>query len=188
VNVGQCLMNPEQAPPGFWPGPGDAAALVDGVEFESTVPTRFFQTLDPFPRAWGRLSWRVQVNRLVDGRAEPPSFRTFYPGVEWNLSRPGGRWFLSAWFRWDDGAPPWGELAVPGWIRVDGETVSFRYAWLPAAGSADLPDRARPLFLRSRIDARSRRRIAEELRAEREPAPKTDPGVIVLDDVLGPSG
>jgi hypothetical protein len=180
-------MNPEQAPPGFWTGSVERAVLVDGVEFESAVPTRFFQTLDPFPRAWGRLSWRVQVNRLAGERAEAPAFRTFYPGVEWNLNRPGGRWFLSAWFKWDDGAPPGADpLAVA--IQVEGDTALFRYGWLPAPGSADRPEGQRPLFLRSRIDARSRQRIAAALRAEREPAPKTDPDVIVLDDVLRPSG
>ena len=181
-------MNPEQAPPGFWTGPSDRAVLIDGVEFESAVPTRFFQTLDPFPRAWGRMSWRVQVNRIVGDSAESPAFRTFYPGVEWNLNRPGGRWFLSAWFRWDEGAAPCRDVTLPGPIVIDADTALFRYAWLPAAGSADIPDPERPLFLRSRIDARSRRRIAEAVRAEREPAPKTDPGVIVLDDILGPSG
>ena len=181
-------MKPEQAPPGFWTGPVDRPALVDGVEFESAVPTRFFQTLDPFPPAWGRMSWRVQVNRVVGGGAESPAFRTFYPGVEWNLNRPGGRWFLSAWFRWDDAPPPGGELALPGPIRVEADTALFRYAWLPAAGTADRADPERPLFLRSRIDARSRRGIAEALRTEREPPPKADPGVIVLDDILGPSG
>lgn len=185
MNVGECRINGEQAPPGFWTGSGDRSLLIGGVEFESAVPTRFFQTLDPFPRAWGRLSWRVQLNRIVAGRAEAPAFRTFYPGVEWNLSRPGGRWFLSAWFRWEDGAPPCRDPALSGSIRIDAESALFRYAWLPVAGSSDVPDPERPLFLRSRIDARSRRRIAEEVRAEREPPP-ADPGVIVLDDILEP--
>ncbi|MBV8367770.1 MAG: hypothetical protein JO036_02385 [Candidatus Eremiobacteraeota bacterium] len=188
MNVGQCRMTSEQAPPGFWTGADDRSALVGGVEFESAVPTRFFQQLDAFPRAWGRLSWRLQLNRVVAGRAEPPSFRTFYPGVEWNLRQPGGRWFLSAWFRWEDGAPPCRDAAVPPAIRIDGETVLFRFAWLPAPGSAEVPDPERPLFLRSRIDARSRRSVAAAVRAEREPPPKPDPGLIVLDDVLGPSG
>jgi hypothetical protein len=179
-------MHPEQAPPGFWTSPGDGSALIAGVELDSAVPTRFFQSLDAFPPAWGRLSWRIQLNKLVAGRAEPPSFRTFYPGVEWNLSRSGGRWFLSAWFKWDGAGPPHTGGDLPGAIRVEDDTVLFRYAWMAAAESRDVPDLERPLFLRSRVDARDRRRIAAALRSEREPAAKPDPGLIVLDDVLGP--
>jgi hypothetical protein len=180
-------MHPEQAPPGFWTWPGDGPALIAGVELDSAVPTRFFQTLDAFPPAWGRLSWRVQLNKLVADRAESPSFRTFYPGVEWNL-RSGGRWFLSAWFRWDGDGPRYAGRDLPGAIRVEGDTALFRYAWMPAAESPELPDLERPLFLRSRVDARDRRRIAEALRSEREPAPQPEPGLIVLDDILGPHG
>jgi hypothetical protein len=180
-------MHPEQAPPGFWTWPGDGPAPIAGVELDSSVATRFFQTLDPFPAAWGRLSWRIQLNKLVAGRAEPPSFRTFYPGVEWNLNRSGGRWFLSAWFRWDGAGPAYAaDGASPGAIRIEGDTALFRFAWMPAADSPDRPDLERPLFLRSRVDARDRRRIAEDLRSEREPAAPPDPGLIVLDDVLGP--
>ena len=185
MNVGECRISPEQAPPGFWMGADDRSVLIGGIEVDSAVPTRFFQTLDPFPRAWGRLSWRIQLNRLVGGHAESPAFRTFYPGVEWNLNRPGGRWFLSAWFKWEDGAPPCRDLAPAVSILAGEDIALFRYAWLPAAGSAEVADPERPLYLRSRIDARSRRRIAEDVRAEREPPPKADPGVIVLDDVLG---
>jgi len=188
VNAGQCRMHPDQAPPGFWTGPDDSPVLIAGAEFESSVRTRFFQTLDPFPPAWGRLSWRVQVNRLVAGRAERPVFRTFYPGVEWNLAQPEARWFLSAWFKWEGDGPRCPDTAVTGRVRIEGDTVLFRYAWMTAAGSHDEPDLERPLFLRSRIDARDRRRIADELRSQREPAPAADPGVIVLDDILAPPG
>ena len=177
-------MHSDQAPPGFWTRPGESSALVAGAEFDSSVRTRFFQALDPFPPAWGRLSWRVQVNQLVAGRAETPAFRTFYSGVEWNLGHAEGRWFLSAWFRWEDAGPPYSDPAVTGRVRLDGDTVLFRYAWMPAAGSLDLPDLERPLFLRSRIDAR--RRIAEALRSQGEPPADTEPGVIRLDDILAP--
>lgn len=181
-------MHPDQAPPGFWTGPGDGSVLIEGAEFESSVRTRFFQTLDPFPREWGRLSWRVQVNKLIAGRAERPSFRTLYPGVEWNLAQPEGRWFLSAWFAWHGAGPGYPDPGVAGRVRIDGDTVLFRYAWIAAAGSLDVPDLERPLFLRSRIDARDRRRIAEALRSQREPPPAAEPGVIVLDDLLAPPG
>ena len=100
----QCYMEREHAPPGFWQR-AERAVLVDGVRLESDVPTRFFQTLDPFPPEWGRLRWRIQLNGIVSERAAAPMFRTFYPGVEWNLHRAESRWFLTAWFTWEGPGP-----------------------------------------------------------------------------------
>lgn len=186
-------MQSEQAPPGFWRGPVDRSVLIDGVELESGVRTRFFQTVDAYPSDWGRLSWRVQLNKIVSGRAAAPAFRTFYPGVEWNLNRPDYRWFLTAWFEWNGSGPRHreAELSAP---HVEGDTALFHFAWMPrrgVAGSRDAvpePDFDRPLFLRSRVDARDRRHIAEALRAEREPQSKPDPAVILLDDIIEASG
>ncbi len=167
-------MRAEDAPPGFWQLPGDAPALIDGVELESRVPTRFFQTVDAYPPEWGRLIWRVQLNKIVAGRAEAPVFRTFYPGVEWKLNLPDYRWFLTAWFKWDGSGPESREPSVAGVLKVTEDTAVFP---IPRA----------QLFLRSRIDARDRRRIAEALRTPPEPAPKSDPALILLDDIIKPS-
>ncbi len=156
--------------PAFGNGPQTGAALVDGVEIESGTPTRFFQTLDAYPRTWGRLSWRIQLNRLAAGTAGSPVFRTFYPGVEWNLSHPEGRWILTAWFRWDGPGPPV--------LEADGRTPSVQ------GDTALFPFAPGPLLLRSRVDARDRRSIAAALRAARPaPSPAGD-AVIVLDDLL----
>jgi len=185
VKTGQCFMEPEQAPPGFWPWPAAQPVLVDGVELESGVPTRFFQTVDAFPPEWGRLTWRVQLNKIDSGRAGPPVFRTFYPGTEWNLARPDHQWFLSAWLRWEGPGPPY-RAPAPEAVRVVGDTVLFHIAWLPKPGdfpdAAPEPDLDRPIFLRSRVDARDRRSIAESLQAQPARPAKADSGVITLDD------
>jgi len=170
-------MQPEDAPPGFWQGPDDRPILVDGVELESGVPTRFFQSVDAYPPEWGRLKWRIQLNTFVAGRAAAPAFRTFYPGVEWNLNRADHRWFLTAWFRWEDAGPQHRSSGPAGPAHVEGDTALFRIA--PA-----LPDCDGPIFLRSRVDARMRSRISEALRSEREIEAKADPGVIRLDDLI----
>lgn len=171
MNVARCTMTIDDAPPGFWQWPGSDSALVDGVELQSAVPTRFFQTLGEFPREWGRLFWRVQLNRLDDGRVSLPMFRTFYPGVEWNLNHSGGRWFLSAWFKWQGDAPAEADPANGATIRIEEDTVLF------ALG---------PIALRSRIDARDRKAVADSLRAH-EPAPPA-PGLILLDDIVDRRG
>ena len=159
-------MHAEDAPPGFWSGA--ESQPVDGVELTSKARTRLFQTLDAYPREWGRLTWRVQVNKLEGDRASLPMFRTFYPGVEWNLKVPDYRWFLTAWFKWDGPGPPDRGPVTPI-PMVEGDTVLF------CIGAA--PD-AKPLFLRSRVDAREQRRLASE------PPPKSDSSIIVLDDVI----
>ena len=158
-------MRAEDAPPGFLLE-GDAQAL-DGVELYSKARTRLFQTLDPYPREWGRLIWRVQVNKLDAQRVTLPMFRTFYPGVEWNLNVPDYRWFLTAWLRWEGPGPP-ESSRVPA-PRIEGDTVLFYIGALPDAKS---------IFLRSRVDAREERRIAAE-----RPV-KSDPSIISLDDLL----
>lgn len=168
-------MRREHAPPGFWPWSGEESALLDGVELESAVRTRFFQTVDPYPRTWGPLHWRVQLNKIVDGRAELPLFRAFYSGVEWNLNHPDYRWFLTAWFSWErragvlDARP-----SAP--VRIEEDTVVF---------PIPVPDQefAGSLYLRSRIDGRDRRRIAETVRS-REQATPLKSSLILLDDVL----
>ena len=181
----QCYMERDDAPPGFWQRP-HRAVLVDGVRLASDVPTRFFQTLDPLPPEWGRLRWRIQLNRIEAGRAAAPMFRTFYPGVEWSLHGPESRWLLTAWFAWDGPGPPHPEPRVPAPARVDDDTALFRIGWLPQSarldgeGSAAEPDRGTPLYLRSRVDARGRRQVAEA-RLARE---RDEPRLIVLDDIL----
>lgn len=174
MTLGECRMQAEDAPPGFWPWPRDPAALVGGVQIESAVPTRFFQTLDPIPPAWGRLSWRVQLNRLEGDRAAAPRFRTFYSGVEWNLRAAGPRWFLSAWLRWDGPGPHSGDPCMLAPARIEGDTVLFRIA----------RDVEPPLFLRCRVDARDRRAAAAAVRAQRRVEPPSERGLIVLDDLL----
>ena len=171
-------MKPEDAPPGFWQGPGDQRVLVDGVEFESGVPTRFFQTVDKHPPEWGRLSWRIQLNKIVAGQAATPVFRTFYPGVEWNLNRADHRWFLTAWFRWEGAGPHYRCPGPAGPAHIEGDTVLFRIYSPPE------PDHDRPLFLRSRVDARDRSRISEALQSQQELQANPDPAVIVLDDII----
>ncbi len=189
MKTGQCFMQLEQAPPGFWQWHADRPVLVDGVEFESECPTRFFQSVDAFPSEWGRLTWRVQLNKIESGRAALPVFRTFYPGTEWNLNRAGPRWFLTAWLKWEGPGPPYREVA-PGPVRIEGDTVLFPIAWMPKPQAAHSPDAARepdldrPIFLRSRVDARDRRRIAESLRAQTAPRAHADPGMILLDDFI----
>ena len=179
-------MQPDDAPPGFWRGADGEPALVDGVEIASAVPTRFFQTLDSYPSAWGRLTWRVQLNKIAGEQASAPGFRTFYPGVEWNLRRKepeaDDRWLLTAWTKWEGPGPPYRDLVVTHpQIRIDGDTVLFLVACLPNVTGE--PDPGRPLFLRSRVDARDRRSIAQGDRDERE-APAASPGVILLDDLI----
>lgn len=187
-------MEPEDAPPGPWPLPGDRPLLVAGVELESGVPTRFFQSVDTYPAEWGRLSWRVQVNKIVSDRAASPVFRTFYSGVEWNLNRPDFRWFLSAWFHWDGPGPQYRDPCFPAPPQIDGDTALFRFAWMPKPAPPDTadafpePDLDRPLFLRSRVDARDRRRIAAALRSQPEVPAKRDPTLISLDDIIEASG
>jgi len=173
VDVARCIMTIDDAPPGFWQWPGADSVLVDGVALESTVPTRFFQTLDPYPTEWGRLFWRVQLNRLENGRATTPMFRTFYPGVEWNLKHRGGHWFLSAWFKWQAGVPAGADPSQRASIRVEGDTVAFELG---------------PVVLRSRVDARERQAVAESLRAHERPSPPPPAGVILLDDIVDRRG
>jgi len=174
MEVGQCSMQPEDAPPDFWQRPLDRAALIDGATLESGVPTRFFQTVDALPPEWGRFRWRVQLNKIASDRAGLPVFRTFYPGVEWNLNHPDYRWFLSARFKWDGGGPQYRDPGLPGAVRVEADTVLFRIAWMPKPaqiGSPDAPpepDVSRPLYLRSRVDARDRKRISEAVQARQE--------------------
>ena len=190
-------MLPEHAPPGFWLPRGDPALPIDGVEFESAVPTRFFQTVDAYPPEWGRLSWRIQVNKIESGRAVVPVFRTFYPGIEWNLNRPDYRWFLTAWFTWDGPGPqypplnaappndaPLNDAPLNGTPLIEDDTVLFRIGWMPRVNAAAEPDPERPIFLRSRVDARDRRRIAEDLQSHQAPEPKSGSGVISLDDII----
>lgn len=168
-------MRREHAPPGFWPWPADERALLDGVELESGVPTRFFQIVDPYPRTWGPLRWRVQLNKMVDGRAELPLFRAFYSGVEWNLNHPDYRWFLTAWFRWEHSAGvPAASSCGPS--HIEGNTVVFP---IPVPDPAFVGS----LCLRSRIDARDRHRIAEAVRSHDRPT-DTEAPLIILDDVL----
>lgn len=194
MKAGQRLMRSEHAPPGFWTQSGSGPVPIDGIELESGVPTRFFQTLDAYPPAWGRLSWRVQLNKIVSDLAAAPVFRTFYPGVEWNLNRPDPRWFLTAWFRWEGPGPRYRGADPAGPPEIHGDTALFRIGWMPKAAAADRsdtepePDFERPLFLRSRIDARERRRISETLRTQRESESKTDVTTIVLDDIIEPPG
>lgn len=179
MEAGQCTMLAEHAPPGFWQRAG-SSALIAGVAIESCVPTRFFQSLDAYPPEWGRLNWRVQLNKVESGHAVSPVFRTFYPGVEWNLKRPGYRWFLTAWFKWEGPGPP--QPVHPTGARIDEElhieadTVLFRFAWIREPDSA--------LFLRSRVDARERKRISETLRSQPARQAKAESAVIVLDDIL----
>jgi hypothetical protein len=161
-------MQAEDAPPGFWPWPGERDAYVDGVEIESAVATRFFQTPDRYPEKWGRINWRVQLNRLESDRITTPRFRTFYSGVEWNLRNPGGRWFLTAWVQWTGPGPDGAEPGIARPVRIEGDTILFGIG---------------PLFLRSRVDARDRRAVAEAL-SSRDRVEPSVPGLIVLDDVL----
>lgn len=192
VKAGQCFILPEHAPPG-WQWSGDQPVLIDGVELESGVPTRFFQTIDAYPAEWGRLTWRVQLNKIESDQAVAPVFRTFYPGVEWNLRRPDHRWFLTAWLKWEGPGPRYRDpgLTVPA--QVDEDTVLFRIAWMPKQRRLDFPDSGleadfeQPVFLRSRIDARDRRRIAETLLAQQRQPAKSDAAVIMLDDIIAPS-
>ncbi len=183
-------MQSEDAPPGFWKWPGERHVLVDGIALESAVPTRFFQTVDAYPPEWGRLNWRVQLNKMESGRAGSPAFRTFYPGVEWNLNRPDHRWFLTAWMKWEGPGPRYRDPGFAGPPRIEGDTVLFLFAWLPkrhsleASDSLPEPDLDRPLFVRSRVDARDRLRISEALRSQQEPAENSDPALIRLDDIL----
>lgn len=172
-------MHSDDAPPNFWRA-AEATALVDGVEFESAVPTRFFQTLDAYPAEWGRLVWRIQLNRFVAGRADSPAFRTFYPGIEWNLRRSGmqasdDRWFLTAWMKWEGTGPPdYNPAAAQPAVRVEASTALFLVA----------SNLEQSVFLRSRIDARDRRQIAQTVGSEREPSIASEEGLILLDDVI----
>lgn len=192
MQTGQCYMEPEHAPPGFWQWPGDRPVLIDGVMLDSGVPTRFFQTVDAYPPEWGRLSWRIQLNKIESDRAVSPLFRTFYTGVEWNLHRPDYRWFLTAWFKWEGPGPQFPCLSGPAQIEED--TALFRIAWMPKPRPLDLqesapePDFDRPLFLRSRVDARDRRRISAALESQHEPQAKSDSAVISIDDIIEASG
>ncbi|MGH7707541.1 MAG: hypothetical protein ACREM8_00380 [Vulcanimicrobiaceae bacterium] len=173
MNLSHCTISADDAPPGFWPWPAQGSALIAGVEFASAAPTRFFQRIDACPPQWGRPLWRVQINQLAAGRAAMPVFRTFYPGVEWNLRLPGARWFLSAWLKWND--PNQSNRAagslVP--VRIEGDEVLFRVA--------DIEPQP---FLRCRVDARERNEVSASLRAQREPPQRSDPSVIALDDLF----
>ena len=183
-----CYMQPADAPPGFWPWPHERPVLVNGVALDSDQPTRFFQTVDACPREWGRFSWRIQLNRVVGGHAQSPVFRTFYQGVEWNLALPEHRWFLSAWFKWDGLGPDYEDERASGRVQIAGDTALFRISWFPKLEREGVtlpePDLKKPLFLRSRIDARARRQIYEAVRAERDASAKTESTVIVLDDII----
>lgn len=169
-------MRAEEAPPGFWSGPPDRPVLVEGVELTSDGPTRFFQSVDAYPKDWGRLTWRVQLNAIVDNRVALPMFRTFYTGVEWNLRSRSRDWFLTAWLTWDGPGPQDGEQSSFAPPIIEEERVLFRFARTP-----------KPLFLRTRIDARDRRRIAQEVRAREQAEVAPERAVIVLDDVIGHS-
>lgn len=175
VEPAQCHMRREDAPSGFWRRAHHGAVLVDGVRLFSDVPTRFFQTVDAYPPEWGRLRWRIQLNRIVDEHAVTPMFRTFYPGVEWNLQRAGSPWFLTAWLAWDGPGPRFSEPRTPAPARIDGTTALFPIARL---------DDDTPLFLRSRVDARGRRAVYEALLARDQDRPPADPRLIVLDDIF----
>ncbi len=194
MTSGQCFVHREHSPPGFWRWPGDGPVLIDGIQLESGVPTRFFQTVDAYPSAWGNLSWRIQLNKIVSDQAVSPAFRTFYPGVEWNLNRPDFRWFLTAWFKWDGPGPQYDDAYLTGPPHVEGDTALFRIAWMPKSGPlapadpGQEPDFNRPLFLRSRVDARDRRRISEALRSQHDAQAKSDSAVILLDDIIEASG
>ncbi len=194
MQAGQCSTQSDHAPPGFWQWPADRPVLIDGIQLESGLPTRFFQTVDSYPAEWGILRWRVQLNKIVSGRAVAPVFRTFYPGVEWNLNRPDYRWFLTAWFTWEGPGPPYRGADRTEPPHVEGDTALFRIAWMPQAAPRDPPDSVpepdfeRPLYLRSRVDARDRRRISEALRSRPEPQATSDSAVILLDDVIEASG
>lgn len=168
--VGQRIMTPADAPPGFWPW--DATEkLVTGVELESSVPTRFFQTVGAYPLEWGRLYWRVQLNNISGGRGvTTPVFRTFYPGVEWNLKHPKPQWFLTAWLRWEGPGPPQ-HIAQPP--SIEGATVTFHVD--------------RSAFLRCRVDARDRRSMARSVLPPSGGAQADEPGLISLDDIIEPS-
>lgn len=163
-------MSIDDAPPDFWRWPDAASAAIDGVELESSVPTRFFQSVDAYPPEWGRLVWRVQLNRLDLRDVTLPVYRTFYPGVEWNLRAGDGRWFLTAWMRWE-GPGPLQPIAQPP--AIDGDTVSFCID--------------RTIFLRCRVDARDRRSIAQNVRSQRADPQPHEPGLISLDDIIGSS-
>ncbi len=164
----------ELAPPGFWNASEDAT-LVDGIEFESAVPTRLFQTVDAYPASWGRLIWRIQVNSIVAYQAGLPLFRTFYPGVEWNLNHPDFRWFLTAWYAWEQPGKQREPRSATN-LLVERDTVLFPIAPEEFSGN---------VYLRSRIDARDRRRVAEDVHAQSRPATApSSAGVIVLDDLL----
>ena len=140
---------------------------VDGVELESAVPTRFFQSVDAYPTEWGRLIWRVQLNLLANGSVALPVFRTFYPGVEWNLRHHERSWFLTAWLRWEGMGPPQSAAGPPS---IEGDRVAFSIG--PNA------------FLRCRVDARDRRSIARSVQADTPVAPSEEPGVISLDEII----
>jgi hypothetical protein len=172
----QFYMSKEQAPPGFWHWRDDVA-LVDGVELQSRVPTRFFQSVDPYPQHWGQLIWRVQLNKIVSDRANLPLFRSFYPGVEWNLNHFDFRWFLTAWFRWKQRGSESGEPFSASQPRVEGDTVLFPIA-PPDPASDERP------CLRSRVDARDRRSIARAVRSQDEQTVSQEPDVIVIDDLI----
>jgi hypothetical protein len=167
-------MRPDDAPSGFWRRADHGAVRVDGVRLASDVPTRFFQTVDAYPSEWGRLRWRIQLNQIVADAAAAPMFRTFYPGVEWNLNRHRSDWFLTAWFAWDGPGPRFPELRTPAPARIDGDTALFHVA----------SDLEKPLFLRSRVDARGRREVYEALLSRDEDRPPADPRLIVLDDIF----
>lgn len=170
MQPGRFRMRSEDAPPGFWAAP-DLTAPVDGVRIESALPTRFFQSLDHYPPAWGTLRWRIQLNALRDDVPDRPAFRGFYPGVEWNLRGGTGVWLLTAWFAWD-GPGPEADRLPPAPPRLEGDVALFPFA----GGDA-------PLFLRSRVDARDRRAIAAAVRSQAAaPAPPDAP--ILLDDLL----
>ena len=129
------------------------------------------------------MSWRVQLNKLDAGRATLPAFRTFYPGVEWNL-RAGGRWFLSAWFRWEGAGPPYAQTDLRSAPRIEGDTAVFCVSWWPRPDGR--PDATRPICLRSRVDARDRKTMAQSVASRSDKDDHDDRGIIMLDDLLEP--
>lgn len=158
-------MQREHAPPGFWPWPDDVMPI-EGIELRSAVRTRFFQRVDDYPRDWGRLNFRIQVNKIAGDRAGIPLFRSFYPGIEWNLRQTDDRWFLTAWFAWTGAGGQGKPSQSPA--RIEGDTVLFP---LPPPD----PQFEGAFYLRCRVDVGERRAAQPQ---------RSDPSLIVLDDVI----
>ncbi len=77
--------------------------------------------------------------------------------------------------RWEGAGPPDRNLAAaqPA-VAVDANTALFLVA----------QNLEQPVFLRSRVDARDRRQIAQAVGPEDEPSTNTGAGVILLDDLI----